>query len=102
MQTQQPGYPGPPPMYPQQQYYQGYPSYPPYPAPQQEARSGGSWFGPFIWIAIGAVLATIYTKVTSFMQNPQAAQARMMSWVSAAPLFKHRFVQYCNNRHCPD
>ncbi|EIE19155.1 hypothetical protein COCSUDRAFT_59638 [Coccomyxa subellipsoidea C-169] len=77
---EQPGYPGPPPMYPQQQYYQGYPSYPPYPAPQQEARSGGSWFGPFIWIAIGAVLATIYTKVTSFMQNPQAAQARMMSW----------------------
>ncbi|KAK9904988.1 hypothetical protein WJX75_007232 [Coccomyxa subellipsoidea] len=79
-EMQQPGYPGPPPSYQQQQYYQAYPSYPPYPIPQQEAKAGGSWFGPFIWIAIGAVLATVYTKVTSFLQNPQAAQARMMSW----------------------
>lgn len=50
--------------------------------PQQETKSGGTWFGPFIWVAVGAVIATVYQKVTSFIANPQAAQARMMSWVS--------------------
>ncbi len=82
VQAQQPGYPGPPPPYSQQQYYQAYPSYPPYPVPQQETKAGGTWFGPFIWVAVGAVIATVYQKVTSFIANPQAAQARMMSWVS--------------------
>ncbi|CAL8464572.1 g4107 [Coccomyxa elongata] len=79
-EAQQPGYPGPPPPYSQQQYYQAYPSYPPYPVPQQETKAGGTWFGPFIWVAVGAVIATVYQKVTSFIANPQAAQARMMSW----------------------
>jgi hypothetical protein len=87
VQGQQHLYPGalppPPQAYPQQQqYYQAYPAYPPYPIPQQETKSGGGFFSPFIWIGVGIVAATIYQKVTSFFQGgPQAAQARMMSWV---------------------
>lgn len=91
MQGQQPLYPGAPPpgSYPQQQYYQAYPAYPPYPLPQETKSSGNGFFGPFVWVAVGVVMATIYQKVTSFFQGgPQAAQARMMSWV-------RHFIFYC-------
>lgn len=36
----------------------------------------------FIWVGVGVLVAFVYGKVSSFFQGgPQAAQARMMSWV---------------------
>ena len=79
---QQQGYPGAPPPY--QQYYQGYPSYPPYPYPQQQKSSGGGL--PFyVWIGVGALVMWAYSKISGLVRGgPQAAQAKMMSWVSAS------------------
>lgn len=71
--------PGAPPPY--QQYYQGYPSYPPYPLPQQKASGGGLPF--YVWIGVGALVMWAYSKVSGLVRGgPQAAQAKMMSWVS--------------------
>ena len=76
---QQQGYPGAPPPY--QQYYQGYPSYSPYPYPQQKSASGGLPF--YVWIGVGALVMWAYSKISGLVRGgPQAAQAKMMSWVS--------------------
>ena len=80
---QQPGYPGGPPPY--QQYYQGYPSYPSYPYPQQKSSGGGVPF--YIWIGVGALVMWAYSKISNLVRGgPQAAQAKMMSWVG---IFTH-------------
>ncbi len=78
---QQQAYPGAPPPY--QQYYQGYPNYPPYPYPQQQKSSGGGL--PFyVWIGVGALVMWGYSKISGLVRGgPQAAQAKMMSWVRA-------------------
>ena len=83
---QQQGYPGAPPPY--QQYYQGYPSYPPYPYPQQKSSGGGLPF--YVWIGVGALVMWAYSKISGLVRGgPQAAQAKMMSWVRV-PAHKHR------------
>jgi len=77
--SQQQGYPGAPPPY-QGQYYQGYPSYPPYPYPQQKSSGGGLPF--YVWIGVGALVMWGYSKISGLVRGgPQAAQAKMMSWV---------------------
>ena len=78
---QQQSFPEGPPPYQQQQYYQGYPSYPPYPYPQQKSSGGGLPF--YVWIGVGALVMWAYSKISSLVRGgPQAAQAKMMSWVS--------------------
>ena len=78
---QQQSFPDGPPPYQQQQYYQGYPSYPPYPYPQQKSSAGGLPF--YVWIGVGALVMWAYSKISGLIRGgPQAAQAKMMSWVS--------------------
>ena len=87
---QQQSFPEAPPPYQQQQYYQGYPSYPPYPYPQQKSSAGGLPF--YVWIGVGALVMWAYSKISGLIRGgPQAAQAKMMSWVSRLwiPLFWH-------------
>ena len=48
----------------------------------------------FIWVGVGVLVAFVYGKVSSFFQGgPQAAQARMMSWVRM-----HTPLSHCSCR----